>query len=489
MSALVFISGLGVKAAIGLPMLEQLTSANNKPLLLDLPEPPDEILDQTLDQQLHYISSKLIALIPDHSIIIGWSLGGLIAILLYKYAPEKINKLILIGSTPKFTSCAGWHCLAPETLNKFYTSACDDFPSLLQHFACLITHPKRNNTLLLKYLLLNKKLFLFYLKIICNSDTRQALANLKIPTIYIFGEHDAIVPIACKAQFKIAFPKVSTTVIANAGHMPFISHTTLTINKIKTFLATKNIRLAFNQAYRSYNANCQQQLLSSNYLIQLIRKHCANFNTILELGCGTGITNRLVASSLTYETMLCTDIADNLVTLAKDRLPKSCYCLIADFDALPIKNASINLCLANMALQWSYNIAHTLNYITKILTANGLLAFSLPTAGTFAELHQAIITTNCPCFLNTFYAKTELLCLLSTYNIIELKTHTKTNYFANIRELLHAIKKIGGSYLKNKPVKIITKDHLRAIDNYFYSKDLTMIPSTYEISYFIAVKK
>ncbi|MDT8386631.1 MAG: alpha/beta fold hydrolase, partial [Thiogranum sp.] len=45
---------------------------------------------------------------PARAAWIGWSLGGLVALAAAGAAPERFRALVLLASTPRFVTCAGW---------------------------------------------------------------------------------------------------------------------------------------------------------------------------------------------------------------------------------------------------------------------------------------------------------------------------------------------------------------------------------------------
>jgi pimeloyl-[acyl-carrier protein] methyl ester esterase len=57
--------------------------------------------------------------IPANCILIGWSLGGLVAQQIAHSYPEKLKQMVLICSSPKFSKSADWPSIVPKVLSFF----------------------------------------------------------------------------------------------------------------------------------------------------------------------------------------------------------------------------------------------------------------------------------------------------------------------------------------------------------------------------------
>ena len=59
---------------------------------------------------LEEASARLATTLEPGSVLIGWSMGGMVAIKTALLAPKKIKGLILVSSTPKFIKCDDYSC-------------------------------------------------------------------------------------------------------------------------------------------------------------------------------------------------------------------------------------------------------------------------------------------------------------------------------------------------------------------------------------------
>lgn len=250
----------------------------------------------------------------------------------------------------------------------------------------------------------------------------------------------------------------------------------------------RTVQHAFNRAALTYDANCKLQFRVAKELIKITQQHVTAANTILELGCGTGVTSAIAMTKLQHKNYFILDLAGNLLEIAKNRLSLANSGILANFDNLPIQANSINLCLANMSLHWSKGINQALANIYYCLAEHGVLAFSLPVEGTFYELSNAISHTNCTNFLNCFPSHSQLQHALKNYRVIYQETQTKTLHFSNIYTLLKSMKTIGSN--RTHSTKLTSRSEFNKIDNYFHFKNhLPKIPLTYKIAFYLVSKK
>ena len=75
--------------------------------------------------------------IPANCILIGWSLGGLVAQQIAHSYPEKLKQMVLICSSPKFSKSADWPSIVPKVLSFFTQQLNIDFSKTLERFLAI----------------------------------------------------------------------------------------------------------------------------------------------------------------------------------------------------------------------------------------------------------------------------------------------------------------------------------------------------------------
>lgn len=161
--------------------------------------------------------------------LVGWSLGGMLALQLAVAHPEKINKIILISSTPRFTSCENYTAgLTPSLLknlarklpkNKWQTQL-DFYKSMFStkeyHWEEKFTAQVAPSLALIELFTLQSGLV--YL---LEQDLRSMLMSIQTPCHILHGTEDAICLSAAGQHLARMLPNAQLTLIPGAGHIPF----------------------------------------------------------------------------------------------------------------------------------------------------------------------------------------------------------------------------------------------------------------------------
>lgn len=168
--------------------------------------------------------------LPSSAILIGWSLGGLLAIRLCALYPERFTRLILLASSPKFVAEGSWQGIDPRLADQFKEHATNDADQCAQHFLRLTCYPSssrrtRRYFATHRYDTQSAESKTFHLNDLLEADLRHQYASLKQPILTIAGARDAVLN-----------TKDSDVMIPNAGHAFFYTHTPETCRAILDFL-------------------------------------------------------------------------------------------------------------------------------------------------------------------------------------------------------------------------------------------------------------
>jgi pimeloyl-[acyl-carrier protein] methyl ester esterase len=74
------------------------------------------------------------------------------------------------------------------------------------------------------------------LDLLRGGDLRARLCEIRCPTLWLFGQHDTLVPAAVAEGIAALLPEARLRVIPGAGHAPMLSHRTETAAEITAFL-------------------------------------------------------------------------------------------------------------------------------------------------------------------------------------------------------------------------------------------------------------
>ncbi|HYP66663.1 MAG TPA: pimeloyl-ACP methyl ester esterase BioH [Thiobacillaceae bacterium] len=229
MTELVLLHGWGTHPVIWEPLLEHLPgdwSVHNLPL------PGYAGANAASPYELEALADALAPRLPDYALLVGWSLGGLVALLIARRWREKSRGLVLIGATPCFVMRPGWpHAVAQEVFAGFAQSLAQDYADTLRRFLALQAQGSDSVRTVLK--LLRERLLAqprpqdavleAGLAILQETDLRGSL-DLAVPLTLVHGSGDKLAPLAAARWLAQHVHSAELRVIDGAGHAPFLSH-------------------------------------------------------------------------------------------------------------------------------------------------------------------------------------------------------------------------------------------------------------------------
>ncbi|MBE0595824.1 MAG: alpha/beta fold hydrolase [Desulfuromonadales bacterium] len=165
---------------------------------------------------------------------VGWSLGGQVLLeLLGTPAAERITRIVLVGSTPRFAAAADWSAGLPELqvramardLRRGYLKAMVEFFAL--QFAGEELPPRRRQRIV-EFAVRQGKLpeppvALAALETLRVADQRQSLAAIAQPVLVVQGGLDRIVAPAAGEWLATRLAQGRLALLPLAGHAPFLS--------------------------------------------------------------------------------------------------------------------------------------------------------------------------------------------------------------------------------------------------------------------------
>lgn len=183
--------------------------------------------------------------LPDGAALLGWSLGGQVAMRAALDHPRTIARLILLATTPRFVAAPDWsHAMAPYDLAQFGAALVADPRATLLRFLSLQTRGAADQKTLLAALrenlqsmpLPDAQALAAGLAMLRDTDLRAALASLAQPTLVLHGARDMLTPAGAGAALATALRDAQHIEFAHAAHAPHLSHTADVAAAIRSFL-------------------------------------------------------------------------------------------------------------------------------------------------------------------------------------------------------------------------------------------------------------
>ena len=165
--------------------------------------------------------------------IVGWSLGGQVALQWSLLRESRIRRLVLVATTPSFVQRSDWpHAVGENTLARFGDELAFSYRLTLQRFLSLQVQGSDEGRATLAQL--RARLFergeppasalADALALLRAADLRPMLQRIGAPTLVVAGERDALVPLAATTALAAALPEATHQTIRGAAHAPFLSH-------------------------------------------------------------------------------------------------------------------------------------------------------------------------------------------------------------------------------------------------------------------------
>ena len=165
--------------------------------------------------------------------VLGWSLGGLIAMRWAEAHPARVHRLALVCTTPRFVAGADWpHAMAAEAIARFGDELHVAWKLTVQRFLALQVHNSEHGRAALAAMREqlwargepSRPALSATLDVLVTTDLRDAAARITQRTLVVAGSRDTLTPPAAGRWLAAAIPGARFEEIVGSAHAPFLSH-------------------------------------------------------------------------------------------------------------------------------------------------------------------------------------------------------------------------------------------------------------------------
>lgn len=177
--------------------------------------------------------AALAAALPRAATLVGWSLGGQLALQLATQPALAVRRLVLIASTPRFVQGPDWPAGLPAaTLQAFAAQLERDAPRTIADFLELQVRGSldaagvrsRLQQALQQHGAARAEGLRAGLELLQHNDLRELARRVDLPALLIAGQYDRVTPPQAAHELARLMPRAQLLQIPRAGHAPFLSH-------------------------------------------------------------------------------------------------------------------------------------------------------------------------------------------------------------------------------------------------------------------------
>lgn len=457
---LVFLHGWGGDNGPWQPLLEAVREQLGLPLrCIELPgfgERRDESWPH-----LEVLLQQLYQVLPQNCVLVGHSLGGMLALQLATRAEQKkICAIVTISANACFVEQDNWPGMPRRTFERFRAAFVQDPYGTWERFCALQSHGDNAMRALLKHLKgrrpnINADSWLHALDCLSRLDNRYLLQHLAVPALHLFGKRDALVPLAAVEEIQATGAQVE--IMEGCGHKPHLSQPHQVAKRLRHFVESLSpagtsvtepfdkaaVARSFGRAAASYDSSAHLQRAVCRQLMKMAERHWTP-STIVDLGSGTGFGSKLLRRHFPEARIVALDLAEDMLRFARNERPQADAYIAADAELLPLADGSVDLLFSSMALQWCYRLPQLFAELRRVLSPEGRCLVATLGPGTLAELRDSWAEVDSGVHVNRFLPLANWREAAAQSQLMgEVLDEQRLLYFDNLRQLMRELKGVG----------------------------------------------
>lgn len=491
---LVLIHGWGVDSRLWQALLPELC-LRYRVSLLDLPGfGVNADISGWQDEQ--GLLDTLAQILPRSAHLVGWSLGGNLALAYAHTFPERVLSLTMLCSNLSFVQRDDWpHAMARQTFSDFAALVDDEPDAGVSRFRQLLVQGHPSAKQLLRQLRAAYTEPMAFepaavkqaLAWLGHSDQRAAYDAVADKCLLILGDKDSLVPVEWARGF------ANARVIAGAGHLPLLSHPQVLLDYLTEHMASTSIdkikvARSFSAAAESYDQMASLQREVGNTLLGFASPS-GQVGRGLDLGCGTGFMLPALRQKFGPCDWHACDLAEGMLVYLRDSERAAGVPLSAmDAEQLAFANASFDLVYSNLALQWCFDLPALFAEFKRVTRPDSRIFFSTLLDGTLAELKTSWGQVDQQVHVNRFLSGEQWQQSIENagLKIVEWHGEKRTMEYQKLAGLTRELKGLGAHNVNaGSPRGLVGKKRWQKLNDAYeqFRQANGKLPASYQLAY------
>lgn len=253
------------------------------------------------------------------------------------------------------------------------------------------------------------------------------------------------------------------------------------------------VRAAFDRSAPDYDRVAVLQHEVGRRLLERLELIRLEPSLVLDVGAGTGRLSTAIGRRYPAARVISLDLSARMLQLARDRaglfrrLRGRCGFVCADAENLPCADASMDLVISNLALQWCNDTDRVLAEFRRVLRPGGLLMFTTFGPDTLRELRASWSGIDGRIHVNRFVDMHDLGDALLRVGLGEpvMDREDFTLTYPDMAGLMRDLKALGAhNSTHGRPRGLTGRGRFaRVAESYERFRDNGRLPATYEVVY------
>jgi malonyl-CoA O-methyltransferase len=421
-------------------------------LLVDLPGFGDSSVFESVDAFIE----QLLVQLPQRFMLLGWSLGGMLATRLAALQPQRVSALITLAANLSFVQRDNWTAaMAADTFSEFCGSFSSAPEMTLKRFSGLMSQGDKNARPLLKSLREatqsswqhSSNQWQLPLQWLGELDNIKSFSTLAMAGLHLLGREDALVPCGAAEGMQSLNLRQQVSVLAGSGHAPHCSDAEQVWQRIEDFLQSvhyavdkQKVADSFGKAAHNYDSVAAVQRQIGHRMMEQVQS-CDGL--ALDLGCGTGYFTPLLGEKFSCVAGL--DLAQGMLSYARETRSGDYLWLCGDAENLPLADHSVSAVFSSLAIQWCADLPALFSELKRVIRPGGKLYLATLGPDTLKELRQAWSNVDNYTHVNTFASKEKLREAISASGLTLDRFHGEdiVLQYDEVRQLTYELKTLG----------------------------------------------